>query len=317
MRRVVKGEGGVDERRGEVAAALASLDDHLGNIRERLHHLLALADVHEADGRRHDAARPRLPATDQGAQLHQRRGGVPKGKECVGMFLYGHADAGLCAGDALLGRHLHGAFVSEVALGLDAHALQRALTDAGRHHRHVSHDRPRAPRAESLVHLSHGARIGPDQAFHVEVGRRVDGVQHRPLAVERDVGVLQLTLDGAEALDHNPLPHIDALLAFHLAIVSARRDEGVTYGVRLRVADQHDREHVRLLGVKVGQRGEGRRLAVSPSLPHDSHRRLRCTTCQEEFLQAIELPVSAVAFRIIHGRNEVGLCCGNDAPFDE
>ena len=129
--------------------------------------------------------------------------------------------------------------------------------------------------------------------------------------------MLQLTLDGAEALDHNPLPDVDALLTLHLAVVSARRDEGVAYGVRLRVADQHDGEHVRLLGVKVGQRGDGRRLAVSPSLPHDSHGRLRCTTCQEEFLQAIELPVSAVAFRVIHGRNEVGLRCGNDAPFDE
>ena len=129
--------------------------------------------------------------------------------------------------------------------------------------------------------------------------------------------MLQLTLDGAEALDHNPLPDVDALLTLHLAVVPAWRDEGVADGVRLRVADQHDGEHVRLLGVKVGQRGDGRRLAVSPSLPHDSHGRLRCTTCQEEFLQAIELPVSAVAFRVIHGRNEVGLRSGNDAPFDE
>ena len=99
---IVEGEDGVAESGGEVAAAFAALDDDLGYVAERLHHVFRLANMDEAYRRSYDARRMSLTFTDQVAEFHEGRGGSAEDEEGVGVLLNGKADAGLGAGKTLI-----------------------------------------------------------------------------------------------------------------------------------------------------------------------------------------------------------------------
>ena len=68
--------------------------------------------------------------------------------------------------------------------------------------------------------------------------------------------VRQLTIDRAEALDHDRLTDLRILVERTFVIVATRGDEVPVEVVALRIADDHDGEHIELLGVELCERGE-------------------------------------------------------------
>ena len=84
---IVVGEDGVDEGGGEVAAALATFDDNLGDVAEGLHGVLALTDMDEADGSGDDACGMELAFAHEVADLEEGCGGIADDIEGIGVFL--------------------------------------------------------------------------------------------------------------------------------------------------------------------------------------------------------------------------------------
>ena len=90
--------------------------------------------------------------------------------------------------------------------------------------------------------------------------------------VQRPVLSVQLPLDGAERLNHDVLPNLSAISHF-LAIIASWRNHLAFRHIRLRVADDDDREHVHILRVELGQRHRLHLLFLAPSLSDIAHRR--------------------------------------------
>ena len=203
---IVEGQDGVAERGSEVAAALAPFHYQLGNQPERLHHVFRLPHVYKAHGSGNDACRTGLALAHQLAQLHQRRRGIAKGKERIGMLLYSQTDAGLRARDALRCSHRCHALVVQVAARLDAQSLQGSLAYAAHHHRYVGDDRLQRSADYLVVYVLHGLFVGMQYLLHVEVGSGVDGMQQCPEVAQRDSPAASVRPDGAERLHHDFLP---------------------------------------------------------------------------------------------------------------
>ena len=159
-------------------------------------------------------------------------------------------------------------------------------------------------------------RVGMQQLLHLEVGRGVDSVQQGPLVVEGDVGMLQFAFDGAEAAYHDVLPD-GSSRSVVFPIISAWRDERSLPLIGLGVTDDDDGKHVHIFGVEVLQRGDVYFLFGSACLADVAHGCLgRAVFLQEDFLQAVELPVAAFTFGVVDSRHEICLGSSPDALLD-
>ena len=114
------------------------------------------------------------------------------------MLLNSQTDARLGAGDALGGSHLGNTRVAQVAFGLHAQSCQCALADAAGHHSHIGHDGFDFTVCDFIVKGFHRMVIGIENALHIKIGRRVDGMQQCPLVVKRDLFIAEFALNGAE-----------------------------------------------------------------------------------------------------------------------
>ena len=150
--------------------------------------------------------------------------------------------------------------------------------------------------------------------LHVEVCRRVYGMQQCPLVTERIVLAMQFSLDGTERLHHNLLTRLFGTAGL-FSIIAARRDELPVGDIRLGVADDDNGEHVHILRVQVGE-GSGLHLLLVATCLTDIADRRRCSPpLQKQFLEPIELPIAPVRLRIVDSRHEVALRSSTDAPF--
>ena len=233
------------------------------------------------------------------------------------MLFYCQTDAGLCAGDVLFGGESCRARVAQVAEHLYAQPFERPFADAAGRHRHVGDNRTDASFTDALVEAFHCIGIYTQQIFHLKVGCGVDGVQQGPLLSEGNMGVLELPLDGSETANHDVLSGFDGFSLLRRCIglvIAAGGNHGAVPCVRLRIADDNHRKHVHFFGVECFEGGQMDFLFFSSGLPHVAHGGLRRTSfLQEQLLQAVELPVAAFAFGVVHGGDKVGRGCGDDA----
>ena len=160
--------------------------------------MFGLAHVDKTHGSCNNASRMCLALTDEVTQFHQCRRRITESIQRFGMLLNCQTDACLCAGDALGGGHLGNTRVAQVAFGLHAQSCQCALADAAGHHRHVGHDSFQLTARDLVIERFHRMVVGIENAFHLKVGRRVDGMQECPLVVKRDLFVAEFALNGAE-----------------------------------------------------------------------------------------------------------------------
>ena len=166
------------------------------------------------------------------------------------------------------------------------------------------------------MHPSDSLWVGVEDLLHLEVRRRVDGVNERPLVIEGDVRVLQFAIDRAEALDHDALPDLDILLQLALSIVASGGDEVAVEVVALRIADDQDGEHIHLLGIELGERRQLHLLLLTTCLTHVADGRIGRAMLGEDLQKAIELPVATLALGIIDRRDEIPIGCSLDTLLD-
>ena len=83
------------------------------------------------------------------------------------------------------------------------------------------------------------------------------------------------------------------------------------------IADEYDGEHVDVLRVELGKGGDLDFLVVATRLTDVAHRGLRRAHLQEEFHEAVELPVAPVRLGIVDGCDEIAAGCRLDAALDE
>ena len=232
------------------------------------------------------------------------------------MLLDGETDTCLRARDTLQVGELLRARIIEVALDLQAKTLQHALADARSHHGDVGDDGVELPIEHRLIDAGYRTGIGVEDLLHLEVRRGVDRVDERPLVVEGDVGVRQLAIDRAEALDHDRLTDLRILVERAFVIVATRGDEVPVEVVALRIADDHDGEHIKLLGIKLCECGELDDLLLTARLTDVADGRVGATVLGEDLQQAVDLPVAALALGVVDGGDEVARCGSLDALLD-
>ena len=86
--------------------------------------------------------------------------------------------------------------------------------------------------------------------------------------------------------------------------------------VALRIADDHDREHVELLGIELCERGELDDLLLTARLTDVADGRVGAAVLGEDLQQAVDLPVAALALGVVDGGDEVACCGSLDALLD-
>ena len=232
------------------------------------------------------------------------------------MLLDGETDPRLRARDTLQVGKLLRARIIEVALDLQAKTLQHALADTRSHHGDVGDDGVELPVEHRLIDAGYRTGIGVEDLLHLEVRRGVDRVDECPLVVEGDVGVRQLAIDRAEALDHDRLTDLRILVERAFVIVATRGDEVPFEVVALRIADDHDGEHVELLGIELCERGELDDLLLTARLTDVADGRVGAAVLSEDLQQAVDLPVAALALGVVDGGDEVACCGSLDALLD-
>ena len=272
--------------------------------------------MNEAYGGGNDAGGPCLALADEVAEFHQGCGGVAESKQCFRMFLDSQSYAGLCASNALPSCQPGHPRVAQIAHRLDAQPLQGSFANAAGHHGDVGDDGSQLAALYLIIYSLQGLRVGVQNVLHVEVGRRVDGVQQSPLMSERIVLAMQFSLDGAERLHHNLLAHLQRLVSL-TAVVAARCNKVAVGHVRLRVADKHYGEHVNVLRVEVAQGSELYLLLRPAGLTNVAHRRRGRTLLEKQFLQTVQLPVAAVRLGIVDGSDKVARGGSTDATLDD
>ena len=132
-------------------------------------------------------------------------------------------------------------------------------------------------------------------------------MKHRPQLPCWNVAVFQFIFYCTERLYHDALSHFAVLVVIIVAIISPWSDESIVPPVRLAVADDDDSEHVHILRVELLQSGNSNVLLVASSLSDEAYNIVFTPVFLKQFLQPVELPVSAVALRIVHRRYEVSL----------
>ena len=103
------------------------------------------------------------------------------------MLLYSQTYARLCTGDMLIGSKRRGTFIVQITLHLDAETLQSAFPDARRHHRHVCDNGFHMPRTQGLIQSCDSPLIHPQDTLHIEIGRRMNGMQQSPFAIQCNI----------------------------------------------------------------------------------------------------------------------------------
>ena len=83
------------------------------------------------------------------------------------------------------------------------------------------------------------------------------------------------------------------------------------------VADENDSEHIYIFGVKLGKSCDFDFLLISARLTDKAHRRFGRALLQEQFHQAVQLPVAAIGLGVIDGSDEIARCSSLDAAFDD
>ena len=86
--------------------------------------------------------------------------------------------------------------------------------------------------------------------------------------VERNIGIGELAIDGAEALNHDSLTNLSILVQRPFVIVATRGDEVPFEGVALGIADDDHSEHIQLLRVKLSKCRELDDLLLTSCLTH-------------------------------------------------
>ncbi len=149
-----------------------------------------------------------------------------------------------------------------------------------------------------------------EDVLHVKVGSRMDCMQQCPFPVQRNNPVFQLPVDRPEAADHDVLPDIlGAVVALLPVITTGGNKRFIGREIRLGIADDDNREHVHLFGIKFFQRGSLHYLFLASRLPYISHGGVGRTMLQKYFLESIQLPIPPFALRVIDGRHEIGRRC--------
>ena len=158
----------------------------------------------------------------------------------------------------------------------------------------------------------HGILVAVKQVFHLKIGCRMNRMQQSPFMSERQVRILQFFGDGSETVHHNLLTY-SCSIRFLLLIISAGSNQVTVPFIRLRVTYQHNRKHIHLLWVKVGQCRDADHLFLTPCLTDIAHRSIRLTLLHENLFQAMQLPVPALALRVVDRRHKIGRCRRPDA----
>ena len=86
--------------------------------------------------------------------------------------------------------------------------------------------------------------------------------------VERNIGIGELAIDGAEALDHDCLTNLSILVQRPFVIVATRSDAVPSDGVALGLADDDHSEHIQLFRIKLSKCRELDDLLLTPCLTH-------------------------------------------------
>ena len=155
-----------------------------------------------------------------------------------------------------------------------------------------------------------------EQLLHLEVGSRMDGVQQGPFVVERIVLTVQFAVDGAKRFHHDLLS--DGLFACGVvAQLIASRCAHFAFGnIGLRVAYEHDGEHVDLFGIQSSQCGQCQLLFGPASLSDEAYWCAGTPFLQEQLLQSVELPVASLRLGIVDRRDEIADGSRLDAPLN-
>ena len=133
---------------------------------------------------------------------------------------------------------------------------------------------------------------------------------------QRVVLPVQLAPDGAKRLHHDLRAKRPLRLGVSL-IIAARSDHPPVGHKRLRVADEHDGEHIHILWVQLAERGQPHLLLRTARLAHISYGSVCLAFLQHQLLQPVELPVAAVRLGVVDGSDEIGLGSGHDATLDD
>ena len=121
------------------------------------------------------------------------------------MFFYRDSDAGLCTGNLFFSSYFSRARITEITFHFHSQPLQRSLADAAGGHSHIGDNGFHLSVSNLSVQRRYGMVVGPQQVFHFEIGRGMDGVQQGPFVVQGDILVLQLAFDSTETAYHDVL----------------------------------------------------------------------------------------------------------------
>ena len=158
--------------------------------------------------------------------------------------------------------------------------------------------------------------IGIEDLFHIEVGSGVDGVQQRPLVIQRIILTTQFAGNRTEGLHHDLLPRLQ-VISLLFTIVATWCDDLIAIDIRLRVAYQDHREHIHRLRIEVGKGRNRHLLFWSARLAHIAQGRITTAHSKEQFLQTVKLPIAAMRLGIIHSSHEITLGSSTDTTLDD
>ena len=269
--------------------------------------MLALLHMDKTHRSGNDACRMAFALAHEAAQLEEGGGGIAKGEEhspALWKVIEGETHACLSTSDIGSLGHVGSPRVVDVCSYPDAETLNSPFSDAACHHGDIRHDGVNLSFTDFGEEVGSGLTIHPQQMFHVEVGRSVNGMEQGPQPPEWHVRLSELSSYGLERLYHDGLAKVFAFAIFR-SIVAARSDEAVLPLVRLAVADDDDGEHVHVVGVEIGQSGELHLLLLPTRLTHIAYRRIALPMTEEEFLEPVQLPIASVASRVVDGCDEV------------
>ena len=278
--------------------------------------MLGLSHMNETHWGCDDTCGMGLALAHEVAEFHQGCGSITKGKECIRVFFDRQTDTCLSTGDTFCRCHLGHTRILQIALRLDAQSFKSTLTDTTGHHRHISHDGLQAPFGDHLVECLYGMVIGIEDLFHIEVGSGVDGMQQRPLVIQRIILTTQFAGNRTEGLHHDLLPRLK-VVSLLFTIVATRRDDLIAIDIRLRVAYQDHREHIHRLRIEVGKGRNRHLLFGSARLAHITQGRITTAHSKEQFLQTVELPIAAMRLGVIHSSHEITLGSSTDTTLDD
>ena len=104
-------------------------------------------------------------------------GGVPEDKQSGRMLFHGPTNTGLGTGNSFARSHLSDPLVLKVAFHLDTQTLQSSLTNAGAAIVTSVMIVGTSPPLILLYNVETAVRVGIKDIFHIEIGRRMNGME--------------------------------------------------------------------------------------------------------------------------------------------